>query len=77
MSTINTAPGSGATLAPALHLGQNRNGRSWGALLAGAVVAVATTLLLSLLGAVMGAGSIRANSCDEKLVESWTPRFRR
>jgi len=33
---------------------------SWGAVLAGAVVAVATTLLLSLLGAAIGAGSIRA-----------------
>jgi len=31
---------------------------SWGAVLAGAVVAVATTLLLSLLGAAIGAGSI-------------------
>jgi hypothetical protein len=60
MSTINTAAGSGATLAPALHLGQNRSRISWGAVIAGAVVAVATTLLLSLLGAAMGAGSIHA-----------------
>jgi len=59
MSTTTTAAGSRATLAPALHVGQNRSRISWGAVLAGAVVAVATTLLLSLLGAAMGAGSIR------------------
>ena len=34
----------------------NRSRISWGAVLAGAVVAVATTLLLSLLGAAIGAG---------------------
>jgi hypothetical protein len=56
MSMINT----GQTLAPTLHLGHNRSRISWGAVLAGAVVAVATTLLLSLLGAAMGAGSIHA-----------------
>jgi hypothetical protein len=38
----------------------NRSRISWGAVLAGAVVAVATTLLLSLLGAAIGAGSIHA-----------------
>jgi len=59
MSTTTTAAGSRATLAPALHVGQNRSRISWGAVLAGAVVAVATTVLLSLLGAAMGAGSIR------------------
>ena len=37
----------------------NRSRISWGAVLAGAVVAVATSILLSLLGAAMGAGSIR------------------
>ena len=37
----------------------NRSRISWGAVLAGAVVAVATTILLSLLGAAIGAGSIR------------------
>jgi hypothetical protein len=56
MSMINT----GQTLAPTLHWGHNRSRISWGAVLAGAVVAVATTLLLSLLGAAMGASSIHA-----------------
>src|SRR6516162_5633666 len=56
MSMINT----GQTLAPTLHLGHNRSRISWGAILAGAIVAVATTLLLSLLGAAMGASSIHA-----------------
>ena len=56
MSMINT----GQTLAPTLHSAHNRSRISWGAVLAGAVVAVATTLLLSLLGAAMGAGSIHA-----------------
>jgi len=60
MSMINTGIGSGRTLAPTLHLGHNRSRISWGAVIAGAVVAVATTLLLSLLGAAMGAGSIHA-----------------
>jgi hypothetical protein len=45
---------------PATYLGQDRSRISWGAVLAGAVVAVATSLLLSLLGAAIGAGSIRA-----------------
>ena len=57
MSMINRA-GSGSTLSHTLHLAQNRSRISWGAVLAGTVVAVATTLLLSLLGAAMGAGSI-------------------
>jgi len=59
MSMINTGAGS-ATLESAPYSGQNRSRISWGAVLAGAVVAVATTLLLSLLGAAMGAGSIHA-----------------
>jgi hypothetical protein len=58
MSMISTGIGSGRTLEPTLHLGYNRSRISWGAVIAGAVVAVATTLLLSLLGAAMGAGSI-------------------
>jgi hypothetical protein len=37
---------------------RDRSRISWGAVLAGAVVAVATTLLLSLLGAALGTGSI-------------------
>ena len=56
MTMINTAAGSG-TSAP--YWG-NRSRISWGAVFAGAVVAVATTILLSLLGAAMGAGSIHA-----------------
>jgi Protein of unknown function (DUF2795) len=56
MSMINT----GQTHAPTLHWAHNRSRISWGAVLAGAVVAVATTLLLSLLGAAMGASSIHA-----------------
>jgi hypothetical protein len=57
---INTAAGSGTALASAPYWGHNRSRISWGAVLAGAVVSVATTLLLSLLGAAMGAGSIHA-----------------
>jgi hypothetical protein len=60
MSMINTAPGLGTALASAPYWGHNRSRISWGAVLAGAVVSVATTLLLSLLGVAMGAGSIHA-----------------
>jgi Protein of unknown function (DUF2795) len=49
---------SGDASAPLSYWGLNRSRISWGAVLAGAVVAVATTLLLSLLGAAIGAGSI-------------------
>lgn len=56
MTMINTAAGS--ETAP--YWGHNRSRISWGAVVAGAVVAVATTILLSLLGAAMGAGSIHA-----------------
>ena len=56
MPMINTGAGS-TRLAPASYWG-TRSRISWGAVLAGAVVAVATTLLLSLLGAAMGLGSI-------------------
>src|SRR5215469_5201371 len=59
MTIINTAAGSGTSLASAPYWG-NRSRISWGAVFAGAVVAVATTILLSLLGAAMGAGSIHA-----------------
>jgi hypothetical protein len=59
MTMINTAAGSGSALASAPYWA-NRSRISWGAVLAGAVVSVATTLLLSLLGAAMGAGSIHA-----------------
>jgi hypothetical protein len=55
MSMTNTVTRSGDMLAPASYWGQSRSRISWGAVLAGAVVAVATTLLLSLLGAAMGA----------------------
>src|SRR5215468_5346657 len=60
MTMINTAAGSGTALASLPHWGHSRSRISWGAVLAGAVVSVATTLLLSLLGAAMGAGSIHA-----------------
>jgi hypothetical protein len=59
MSMISTGAGS-TPLARVPYRGQDRSRISWGAVLAGAVVAVATTLLLSLLGAAMGAGSIHA-----------------
>ena len=58
---------SGDIPAPVSHWGPNRSRISWGAVFAGAVVAVATTLLLSLLGAAIGAGSIHpldTNSTD-------------
>jgi hypothetical protein len=60
MTLINTAAGSGTGLASASYWGHNRSRISWGAVLAGAVVSVATTILLSLLGAALGAGSIHA-----------------
>ena len=59
MSTTSRGAGS-AELTRATYWGQDRSRISWGAVLAGAVVAVATSLLLSLLGAAMGAGSIHA-----------------
>jgi hypothetical protein len=49
---------SGDISAPLSNWGHNRTRISWGAVFAGAVVAVATTFLLSLLGAAIGAGSI-------------------
>jgi hypothetical protein len=49
---------SGDISEPLSNWGRNRSRISWGAVFAGAVVAVATTLLLSLLGAAIGAGSI-------------------
>jgi hypothetical protein len=60
MSMIDSVHGSEAAIATNPYWSQNRSRISWGAVLAGAVVAVATTLLLSLLGAAMGAGSIHA-----------------
>jgi hypothetical protein len=68
MSMTDTVIHSGDPLAVASsYRWPNRSRISWGAVLAGAVVAVATTLLLSLLGTAMGAGSIHAldtNSAD-------------
>jgi hypothetical protein len=58
---------SGDISEPLSNWGRNRSRISWGAVFAGAVVAVATTLLLSLLGAAIGAGLIHplaANSTD-------------
>ena len=46
---------------------RDRSRMSWGAVFAGAVVTVATILLLNLLGAALGAGSVRpldATSAD-------------
>src|SRR5215472_10935177 len=60
MTMINTAAGPGTAPASAPYWGASRSRISWGAVVAGAVVAVATTILLSLLGAAMGAGSIHA-----------------
>ncbi|MBV9531838.1 MAG: DUF2795 domain-containing protein [Bradyrhizobium sp.] len=60
MTMINTPSGSGTALASTPFWGLNRSRISWGAVLAGAIVSVATTLLLSLLGAALGAGSIHA-----------------
>ena len=60
MTMMNTAAGSGTAPASAPFWGASRSRISWGAVVAGAVVAVATTILLSLLGAAMGAGSIHA-----------------
>ena len=62
MSMINA--GDLATFARGF---RDRSRMSWGAVLAGAVVAVATILLLNLLGAALGAGSVRpldATSAD-------------
>ncbi len=58
MTMMNTAAGSGTAPASGPSWGSSRSRISWGAVIAGAVVAVATTILLSLLGAAMGAGSI-------------------
>ena len=56
MTMINTAAGS--ETAP--FWGHSRSRISWGAVIAGAVVTVATALLLSLFGAAIGAGSLHA-----------------
>jgi hypothetical protein len=52
----NTGSGAATLASDDWRLGRSRI--SWGAVLGGAVVALATTLLLSLLGAAIGAGSI-------------------
>ncbi len=56
MSMISSGTG-GSGVAPLAWWG-NRSRISWGAVLAGAAVAAATSLLLGLLGAAFGAGSI-------------------
>jgi Protein of unknown function (DUF2795) len=56
MSMISSGTG-GSGVAPFAWWG-NRSRISWGAVLAGAAVAAATSLLLGLLGAAFGAGSI-------------------
>jgi len=60
MTMIHPTAGSEAAAASAPYWAHYRSRISWGAILAGAIVAVATALLLSLFGAAMGAGSIRA-----------------
>ena len=49
----------------------NRSRISWGAVIAGAVVAVATSLLLSLLGAAIGAGSINVLDASSSELTSY------
>ncbi len=51
---LTRRPGSGAVVPATWGIGRSRI--SWGAVLAGAVTALATSLLLGLLGAAMGAG---------------------
>ena len=58
MTMIHTAAGSETALASAPSWAHNRSRISWGAIIAGAIVTVATAFLLSLFGAAMGAGSI-------------------
>lgn len=65
MSMVNVKDGSSSF--NSFSFWGNRSRISWGAVLAGAVVAAATALLLSLLGAAFGLGSIsdlRAASGD-------------
>src|SRR3974377_509806 len=70
MATLNATtdwgrPGTGAALATTWR--QDRSRMSWGGVLAGGGVAVATTVVFSLLGVALGAGAIRpldASSSD-------------
>jgi len=57
MTMFSTAAGPETELAPAPSWG-HRSRISWGAVIAGAIVSVATAFLLSLFGAAIGAGSI-------------------
>ena len=57
MTMFSTAAGSETASVPAPFWG-HRSRISWGAILAGAIVSVATAFLLSLFGAAIGAGSI-------------------
>jgi len=57
MTMFSTTAGSETALAPAPSWG-HRSRISWGAVIAGAIVSVATAFLLSLFGAAIGAGSI-------------------
>jgi hypothetical protein len=59
MSTTNVADGSyGSSRFGGFPYWGNRSRISWGAVIAGAIVTAATSLLLSLLGAAFGAGSV-------------------
>jgi hypothetical protein len=70
MSMIHAEAGRGVTLAATPYQG-NRSRISWGAVIAGAVVAVATSLLLSLLGAAIGAGSINVLNASSSELTSY------
>lgn len=70
MSMSHANAGRGINLAAMPYQG-NRSRISWGAVIAGAVVAVATSLLLSLLGAAIGAGSINVLDASASELSSY------
>jgi hypothetical protein len=70
MSMIHADADRGVNLAAAPYQG-NRSRISWGAVIAGAVVAVATSVLLSLLGAAIGAGSINVLNASSSDLSSY------
>jgi len=70
MSMIHAEAGRGVNLAAVPYQG-NRSRISWGAVIAGAVVAVATSVMLSLLGAAIGAGSINVLNASSSDLSSY------
>lgn len=70
MSMIHAEAGRGVNLAAVPYQG-NRSRISWGAVIAGAVVAVATSLMLSLLGAAIGGGSINVLNASSSDLSSY------